>query len=97
MSISGSKKIITAAFFLMLLIMSTSAHAGNLFSPGDRPFVAERQIGLFQQAIQWLGGTWNDLKAAFAEDGTSTPPACTNPKGCNLPNEDGGWTIDPDG
>ena len=98
---SGSKKTITAVAFFFLLIMSSGAQAANLFALDSHPATVERQIGLFQQAIQWLSGTWTDLKVAFAEDEAPTPPPpppCTNPKGCSTTaGGDGGWTIDPDG
>lgn len=92
------KNFITAVVFSALLIMSSGVQASSLFALDGNPGPAERQIGLFQQALQWLSGTWTDLKVAFSEDEAPPPPpspTCTNPNGCT--DDDGGWTIDPDG
>lgn len=95
----GGKTFIAAVFLSALLIMSSGAQASRLFALDGNPGPAERQIGLFQQALQWLSGTWTDLKVAFSEDEAPPPPppspTCTNPSGCA--DDDGGWTIDPDG
>jgi hypothetical protein len=93
----GSKISIIAVFFSTLLIMSSAAQASRLFALDGNP--ADRQIGLVQQALQWLGGTWTDLKVAFSQDEAAPPPTptCTNPSGCSEPEGDSGWTIDPDG
>ena len=94
----GGKIIILAVAFSALLIMSSGAQASGLFALDRNPGPAERQNGLFQQALQWLSGTWTDLKVAFSEDEAAPPPpsqTCTDPNGCA--DDDGGWTIDPDG
>ncbi len=97
MTSRGSKILITAVALFALLIMSSGAQASSLFALDGNPAVVERQIGLFQQALQWLSGTWTDLKVAFSEDEAAPPPSptCTDPNGCA--DGDGGWTIDPDG
>lgn len=93
----AGKTFIAAVFLSALLIMSSGVQASSLFALDGNPGPAERQIGLFQQALQWLSGTWTDLKVAFSEDEAPPPPSptCTNPNGCT--DDDGGWTIDPDG
>jgi hypothetical protein len=93
----SGKTTIIAVFFSTLLILSSGAQARGLFALDGNP--AERQIGLFQQALQWLGGTWTELKVAFSQDEAAPPPtpACTNPNGCSEPEGDSGWTIDPEG
>ncbi|HVG07074.1 MAG TPA: hypothetical protein VNM67_05170 [Thermoanaerobaculia bacterium] len=98
---SGRKKIITAVAFSVLLVMSSGAQAGSLFALDGHRATVERQFGLFQQAMQWLNGTWTDIKLTFAGDEAPPPPPpapCTNPNGCSTTaGPDGGWTIDPDG
>ena len=99
MKSNGGKIIIIAVAFSALLVMSSGAQASGLFVLDRNPGPAERQIGLFQQALQWLSGTWTDLKVAFGEDEAAPPSStCTNPNGC-APEGDGdsGWTIDPEG
>ena len=100
MTSRSGKIIIFAVAFSALLIMSSGAQASGLFTLDRNPSPAERQNGLFQQALQWLSGTWTDLKVAFSEDEAAPPPSttCTNPNGC-APEGDGdsGWSIDPDG
>jgi hypothetical protein len=97
MKSSGGKILIIAVCFSALFAIDSGAQASSLFALDRNPGPAERQIGLFQQALQWLGGTWTDLKVAFSEDEAPPPPTptCTNPSGCA--DDDGGWTIDPDG
>ena len=94
MKSSGGKILIIAVAFTSLLIMSSGAQASSLFALDSK----SGRIGLFQQALQWLSGTWTDLKVAFSEDEAAPPPpsqTCTDPNGCA--DDDGGWTIDPDG
>jgi hypothetical protein len=96
MKSSGGKILIIAVAFSALFALSSGVQASSLFG---NPGPAERQIGLFQQALQWLGGAWADLKVAFSEDEAPPPPPptpnCTNPTGCA--DDDSGWTIDPEG
>ena len=91
----GGKIVIIAVAFSALLIMSSGAQASGLFARDGNPALAERQIGLFQQAFQWLSGTWTDLKVAFSQDEApqTPPPTCTT----NCADDDSGWTIDPEG
>ena len=95
---SGAKNTIIAVVFTAILIMSSGAQASSLFALDGNPASVERQIGLFQQAFQWLSGTWTDFKAAFSEDEAPPPSTttCTNPNGCGA-DGDSGWTIDPEG
>jgi hypothetical protein len=98
MKSSGGRTFITAVIFSTLLIMSSGVQASSLFSLDGNSTRVERQIGLFQQALQWLSGTWTDFKVAFSADGTngtppSPPPTCTS----NCADDDSGWTIDPEG
>jgi hypothetical protein len=84
---------IIAVAFAFALILSSSAHAGNLLSP-DRDLAsrtaAERPVGLFDQVSAWLAGAWTDLTSVFAADTTTPPPTTTG--GC-----DAGWGLDPEG
>lgn len=99
MKSNGGKILIIAVAFSALLIMSSGAQASSLFTRDGNPGPAERQIGLFEQAFQWLSGTWTDFKVAFGADEAAPPPptssTCTNPNGCA--DDDSGWTIDPEG
>ena len=95
----GRRNFIIVVVFSALLVMSSGVQASSLFALDGKSPLAERQIGLFQQALQWLSGTWTDLKVAFGEDEAAPPSStCTNPNGC-APEGDGdsGWTIDPEG
>lgn len=93
-SIRG-KNLILAVAFSALLLMSSGAQAGSSFVLEGNP--AERQVGLFQQALHLLSGAWTDLVAVFSADETATTSSttCTDPNGCG--NGDSGWTIDPEG
>ena len=98
MKSSGGRTFIVAVIFSILLIARSGAQASALFSLDGNSARVERQIGIFQQAIQWLSGAWTDFKVAFSEDGTNgtpppPPPTCTT----NCADDDSGWTIDPDG
>lgn len=98
MKSKGSRSFIIAVTFAAVLLMSSGAQASALFALDGNSTHVERQIGLFQQALQWLSGTWTDLKVAFGEDGTNgapppPPPTCTT----NCADDDAGWGIDPEG
>jgi len=89
---------IIAVVFSAILVMGSGAEASGLFAlDGNRATerAAEHQVGLFDQAVQWLSGAWTDLKMVFGQDETTTPvtPTCTNPNGCG----DAGPGIDPIG
>ena len=86
--------IIIAVFFSAILVMGSGAEASGLFALDSNP-AAEHQVGLFDQAVQWLSGAWTDLKMVFGQDEAPTPvpPTCTNPNGCG----DAGPGIDPIG
>lgn len=85
---------IIAVVFSAILVMGSGAEASGLFALDSNP-AAERQVGLFDQAVQWLSGAWTDLKMAFGQDETTSPvtPTCTDPSGCG----DAGPGIDPIG
>ena len=95
MKSGGGKIIIVAVVFSALLIMSSGAQASGLFERNGNSAPAERQIGLFQQALQWLGGTWGDLTSvlAFSEETPPPPP----PQQCTTNCGDAGPGIDPEG
>lgn len=94
MKTDRGRTLIIAVVFSTLLIISSGAQASGLFTSDSNPALAERQIGLFQQAFQWLSGTWTDFKAAFSADEAAPPPPsheCTSDCG------DAGPGIDPEG
>lgn len=98
MKSNGSAKFILAVAFAAALILSASAEASNLFALGGDPIskaAAERQIGLFEQALNWLTGAWSDLQTAFSESTDPAPQSCTDPNNC--PDGDSGWGLDPEG
>lgn len=91
-----SKKIIVAAFISASVLMGSGAEAAGILAVGGDSASAEREIGLFSQAIQWLNGTWNDLTSVFSfSEQTPPPPTSTECTGqdCN----DQGSGIDPMG
>ena len=91
----GSKLLIIAVAFSALLIMSSGAQASGLFALDRDSAPAERQIGLFQQAFQWLSGTWSDLTSAFAHSEEAAPPPTSQQ--CTANCGDAGPGIDPEG
>jgi hypothetical protein len=95
MKTRNGKNNIVAVFFLMLLIMSSGVQASGLFALDGNPASAERQIGFFQQAFQWLSGAWTDLTSAF-ESSEQTPPPPPTPA-CTTNCGDAGPGIDPIG
>jgi hypothetical protein len=88
------KTFIVAVFVSTILIMSSGAQASSLFAFDGNPASAERQIGLFQQAFEWLSGTWTDLTATFSADEAAPPP---NTQECTTNCGDAGPGIDPIG
>jgi hypothetical protein len=94
MKTRNGKHNIVAVFLLMLLIMSSGVQASGLFALDGNPASAERQIGFFQQAFQWLSGAWTEFTATFSADEAPPPPSsqeCTENCG------DAGPGIDPIG
>jgi hypothetical protein len=93
-SIRG-RTFIIAVLFSALLIMSSGAHASSLFAFDGNSASTERQIGLFQQAFQWLSGTWTDLTSVFelSEETPAPPPVPECTTNCG----DAGPGIDPIG
>jgi len=90
----GGKNFITAVVFSALLIMSSGVQASGLFALDGNPAPAKRQIGLFQQAFEWLSGTWTDFTAAFSADEAPPPPPSQE---CTANCGDHGPGIDPEG
>ena len=89
-----SGKTILAVVFSASLVFGASAEAGSLFSLGGDSTpraAAERQIGLFEQALHWLTGAWTDMTSVFAFSQTTPPPPVTNG------NCDAGIGLDPEG
>ncbi|MFP5285254.1 MAG: hypothetical protein ACLGI9_05915 [Thermoanaerobaculia bacterium] len=95
MTSKGSKNLIIAVLISATLLMSSGVEAAGLLALGGDSASGERQIGLFEQAIQWLSGAWGDLTSAFAfsED---APPAPTGTE-CTQNCGDAGPGIDPMG
>lgn len=87
-------KIILAVVFSASLVFAAGAEAGNLFRlRGDSTprAAAERQTGLFEQALNWLAGAWTDMTSVFASSQTTPPPPTTSGI-C-----DAGIGLDPEG
>ena len=95
MKSAASHKFIVAVVISAALLMSSGVEAAGLFAPGGDSASRERQIGLFEQAMQWLSGAWGDLTSVFAASEEPPPPpsgtACTENCG------DAGPGIDPEG
>ena len=94
MKSNGGRKLITAVVFSMLLMMSSGVQAGGFFALDGNTAPAERQIGLFQQAFEWLSGTWTGFTAAFSADEAPLPPPSEE---CTTNCGDVGPGIDPIG
>ncbi len=94
MKSNGGKILIIAVVFSALLMMSSGVQASGLLALDGNPAPVERQIGLFQQAFQWLSGTWTDFTAAFSADEAAPPPP---PEECPTNCGDAGPGIDPIG
>lgn len=88
----GRKTLIIAVAFFAFLIVG-SAQASGLFALDGNPASAERQSGPFQQALQWLSGTWTDLTSVFAYSEEAPPPPTTQE--CTTDCKDAGPGIDP--
>jgi len=73
MKSKAGKTAIIAVVFSTLLLMSSGAQAAGFFGLDSNPAPVERQIGLFQQAFEWLSGTWTDFTAAFSADEAPQP------------------------
>ena len=87
------RNLIIAVLVSATLLMSSGVEAAGLLALSGDSASGERQIGLFEQAIQWLSGTWGDLTSVFATSEETTPPPtgteCTENCG------DAGPGIDP--
>jgi hypothetical protein len=70
--------------------------ASGLFGIGSDPTPAVKEIGLFEQAAQWLSGAWNDLTSVFAASEQTPPPPPTSTE-CTTNCGDAGPGIDPEG
>ena len=93
MKTTKGRKIIVAVILSIGLLISSGAEAGSILGPGGDPASAERQIGLFSQAIEWLNGTWNDLTSVFSFSDQTPPPPTTQE--CTTNCTDQGPGIDP--
>ena len=95
MKSAASRKFIVAVVISAALLMSSGVEAAGLFALGGDSASKERQIGLFEQAIQWLSGAWGDLTSVFAaaEQPTPPPPGAECTENCG----DAGPGIDPEG
>lgn len=93
MKINGSRNLIIAVLVSATLLMSSGVEAAGLLALGGDLAPKERQIGLFEQAIQWLSGAWGDLTSTFAFSEEAPPP----PSGseCTENCGDAGPGIDP--
>lgn len=93
-SVAG-RRFIVAVVMSAALFMSSGVEAAGLFAPGGDSTSRERQIGLFEQAMQWLSGAWGDLTSVFSASEEPTPP----PSGteCTENCGDAGPGIDPIG
>ena len=93
MKITRSRTLIIAVLISATLLMSSGVEAAGLLALGGDSASGERQIGLFDQAIQWLSGAWGDLTSAFAFSEEAPPP----PSGteCTQNCGDAGPGIDP--
>lgn len=93
MKTTRSKNIIIAVLISVTLLMSSGVEAAGLLALGGDSASGERQIGLFEQAIQWLSGAWGDLTSVFAFSEEAPPP----PSGteCTSNCGDAGPGIDP--
>lgn len=93
MKSTWSKNLIIAVLVSVTLLMSSGVEAAGLLALGGDPTSGERQIGLFEQAIQWLSGAWGDLTSAFEFSEQAPPP----PSGteCTQNCGDAGPGIDP--
>jgi hypothetical protein len=90
----GGRNIIIAVVFSTLLLMSSGVQASSLFALDGNPAPAERQIGLFQQAFEWLSGAWTGFTATFSADEAPPPPTTQE---CTTNCADAGPGIDPEG
>lgn len=98
MKTKWSKKIIVAAIMTASLFIGSGAEAAGLFALNGDSASVEREIGLFNQAIQWLNGTWNDLTSVFSNTEQAPPHPTTNSCPPADPNcGDQGPGIDPMG
>ncbi|HWM94325.1 MAG TPA: hypothetical protein VN493_26450 [Thermoanaerobaculia bacterium] len=85
-------KFIVAVVFATALLLGGSAEASNLFGlGGDSSPRAERQLGLFEQAFNWLTSAWTDMTSVFDSSQTTPPPSTTTG------NCDAGIGLDPEG
>lgn len=93
MTTNRGGKIIIAVIFSVAFIIGSGAEASGLFAVGGDP--AAREIGLFEQAVQWLGGAWSDLTSVFAASEQPLPPPPTPTECTTNPCGDAGPGIDP--
>ena len=95
MKSKGSRNLIIAVLISATLLMSSGVEAAGFLALSGDSASGERQIGLFEQAIQWLSGAWGDLTSVFASSEETTPPPPG--AGCTQNCGDAGPGIDPEG
>jgi hypothetical protein len=89
-SVKGSRFILAVVFSTALLV-GPVAEAGHFLALNGDSAPVERQIGLFEQALNWLTGVWTDMTSIFAASET------TSPSGTSSCNPDSGIGLDPEG
>lgn len=93
MKSNWSRKIIIAVVVSATLLIGSGTEAASLLALGGDSASAERQMGLFGQAIQWLNGAWSDLTSVFSFS-EETPPSPAS-EDCTSSCGDAGPGIDP--
>lgn len=93
MKINMRKNLIIAVLVSATLLMSSGAQAAGLLALGGDSASGERQIGLLEQAMQWLSGAWGDLTSVFAFSEEVPPPSTDT--GCTENCGEAGPGIDP--
>lgn len=88
-----SRNIIIAVVISATLFIGSGAEAASLLALGGDSASAERQMGLFGQAIQWLNGAWTDLTSVFSFSEEPPPPPTSQE--CTTNCSDAGPGIDP--
>ena len=96
MKSAGLHKFITAVIFCVALILGPAAEAGSFLARGGDPAPVERQLGLFEHALNWLTGVWTDLTSGFATAAAESTISPQSPT-CTDSDSDSGWGLDPEG
>lgn len=97
MTTKKSLNRIVAVAFAIILLASSGAQAGGLFSPNEGGAIERTTV--FDQAANWMLDAWTGFASLFAFDSETLTPStqsCTNPAGCGS-DGDTGPGIDPEG